>query len=118
MPSNIAPYGKDGDGDGSVNLFSVVDALYSAANYLEAHGWREARTAAGQFAVLRSYNQDNVYAAKVLALARQLELAYKGKVAAGRRLTAFSGTRPPRRGIRLLAAMRLQPLGSYLEALR
>jgi membrane-bound lytic murein transglycosylase B len=122
MPSNIAPYGLDGDGDGAVNLFSVVDALYSAANYLEAHGWRNAKTAAGQFAVLRSYNQDNVYAAKVLALSRQLALADTGKVASGRNLLAslpgkdlsFSA----HRGIRLFAAARLQPLGSYLEALR
>jgi membrane-bound lytic murein transglycosylase B len=125
MPSNIAPYGLDGDGDGAVNLFSVVDALYSAANYLEAHGWRSAKTTAGQFAVLRSYNQDNVYAARVLALSRQLALADKGKGTAGRDLlsslepfpkkTALSG---PRRGVRLFASARVQSLGSYLEALR
>ena len=125
MPSNIAPYGLDGDGDGAVNLFSVVDALYSAAYYLEAHGWRSAKTTAGQFAVLRSYNHDNIYAAKVLALSRQLALADEGKVTAGRNLLAslgsFHGKSPlpgPRLGSRFFASARLQPLGSYLDALR
>jgi hypothetical protein len=65
---------------------------------------------------MRSYNQDNVYAARVLALAKRLELADKGKVAADRHLLAFSATRTPGRGIRLPAG--LQPLGSYLDALR
>jgi membrane-bound lytic murein transglycosylase B len=121
MPSNIAPYALDGDGDGDVNLFSVADALYSAANYLEAHGWRRAGTASRQFAVLHAYNQDNVYAARVLALSRQLALADKGKVAAGRDLLAFPGPSAlsgPRRGGRLFAFARVQPLGSYLETLR
>jgi membrane-bound lytic murein transglycosylase B len=31
MPSNIAPYGKDGNADGRVDLFVHADAIYSIA---------------------------------------------------------------------------------------
>jgi membrane-bound lytic murein transglycosylase B len=123
MPSNIAAYALDGDGDGAVNLFSAVDALYSAANYLEAHGWRKAGTEAGRFAVLRTYNQDNIYAARVLGVARQLELADRGKIPARRNpLSAGSASASPDPGLsragRVPAYARLRSLGSYLEVLQ
>lgn len=34
MPSNIAVYGADGNGDGRVDLFDTSDAIASLANYL------------------------------------------------------------------------------------
>ena len=40
MPSNYARYGLDGDGDGVVDLWgSYVDALTSAAYFLQSLGW-------------------------------------------------------------------------------
>ncbi len=40
MPSNYRRYGRDGDGDGRVDLFnSVPDALESAAHFLAELGW-------------------------------------------------------------------------------
>ena len=40
MPSTYLKYGRDGDGDGRVDIWnSVPDTLESAANYLHALGW-------------------------------------------------------------------------------
>ncbi|MDR3176647.1 MAG: lytic murein transglycosylase [Desulfovibrio sp.] len=80
MPSNIEPYGVDGDRDGKINLFSPVDAMFSAANYLEAHGWRRASTDARRRAVLMAYNDDSMYAAYVLGTAKRMERALAGKL--------------------------------------
>ena len=41
MPSSLARYGVDADGDGRVDLWdSLPDILASTANYLAAHGWQ------------------------------------------------------------------------------
>ena len=126
MPSNIEPYGVDGDKDGKVDLFSVVDAMYSAANYLEQHGWRGAKTQEAKLRVLRAYNQDYVYAAKVLGTSNQLALADKGKIAAGRNPVVHipgggQGYRDPSlRGRRIYVppSARIKSLGSYGDLLR
>ncbi|MDR2800590.1 MAG: lytic murein transglycosylase [Desulfovibrio sp.] len=80
MPSNIETYGVDGDQDGKINLFSPVDAMFSAANYLEAHGWRRASSDARRRAVLMAYNDDSLYAAYVLGTAKRMERALAGKL--------------------------------------
>jgi membrane-bound lytic murein transglycosylase B len=117
MPSNIERYGVDGDKDGRVDLFSPLDAMYSVANYLSANGWRDAKTNAQQFAVIKTYNQDNFYAAHVLGVARHVDLAIAGKVPAGRNALAGIGSAVPytdpslrrdRRG-----ASKIPGLGSY-----
>lgn len=72
MPSNILVYGIDADGDGRVNLFALPDAVYSIANFLAAHGWKQARTPAAQLQVLRRYNHSDIYAATVYGVAMQL----------------------------------------------
>lgn len=69
MPSNITPYGADGDGDGRVDLFNPPDAIASLANYLRKHGWRPDLSAAKRHKVLMSYNHSTVYANTILALA-------------------------------------------------
>ncbi len=41
MPSSLARYGVDADGDGRIDLWdSLPDILASTANYLAAHGWQ------------------------------------------------------------------------------
>lgn len=72
MPSNLVPYGDDGDGDGIVNLFSVPDAIFSAASYLTKHGWQQGTNVASQRAVLKRYNNLNIYANTILALAESV----------------------------------------------
>jgi membrane-bound lytic murein transglycosylase B len=72
MPSNLVPYGDDGDGDGLVNLFSVPDAVFSAALYLTKHGWREGISVDRQRQILKRYNNLNIYANTILALAASI----------------------------------------------
>ena len=125
MPSNIEPYGVDGDGDGKVDLFSVVDAMYSVGNYLEANGWRAAMSPQQQFMVIKTYNQDNIYAAQVLGASNQLALAIKGKVSDARSPLAGVGPVPAsaldpslRRARRVPVAARVKSLGSYESLLQ
>ena len=93
MPSNIARFAKDGDKDGKVDVFNVVDAMYSVANYLESHGWRGARNDAARLSVIRTYNNDTSYAASVLGTSNQLALAQQGKMS-HRRYAVASVERP------------------------
>ena len=93
MPSNIARFAKDGDKDGKVDVFNVVDAMYSVANYLESNGWRGARNEAARLSVIRTYNNDTSYAASVLGTSNQLALAQQGKMS-HRRYAVASVERP------------------------
>lgn len=68
MPSNIAVYGADGDGDGRVDLFSVPDAVASLSNYLARHGWKAGISRARQHKLLMTYNHSQTYANTILAL--------------------------------------------------
>lgn len=94
MPSNIIPYAKDGNKDGTVDVFNVVDAMYSVGNYLEANGWRGARNEAAKISVIRTYNNDGYYAASVLGTSKQLTLAKSGKISHNRH--ALAGVVRPR----------------------
>lgn len=69
MPYSYWKFGVDGDGDGEVDLFnSHADSIFSAANYLAAHGWSED----GKRAV-RRYNNDSAYVYAVFAYAQALK---------------------------------------------
>ncbi len=122
MPSNVIPYAVDGDKDGKANLFSVVDAMYSVANYLEAHGWRGAKTDAQKLEVIKTYNRDDYYAASVLASSKQLSMGARGKISP--KLHALAGVARPRAsGVFLDPCLRnlkpvpesakVKPLGNY-----
>ncbi len=72
MPSNIVPYGADGDGDGVINLFVPADAAASLSNYLVKHGWKSDAPRAKRHAALKTYNRLNIYAETILTLAEAL----------------------------------------------
>jgi membrane-bound lytic murein transglycosylase B len=72
MPSNIIPYGQDGDGDRRVDLFSPADAVFSVAKYLNGHGWKSGLSADQQRVVLRRYNNLTTYANTILTLAESV----------------------------------------------
>jgi membrane-bound lytic murein transglycosylase B len=127
MPSNLATYGVDGDKDGSVNLFSVADAMYSAARYLEDNGWRGARGDAARRRVIMTYNHDGYYASSVLDTSKLLLRALSGKVSATR-LAISGGGGLYNRYARLDPSLRrmgppprkarVQPLGNYKDLLK
>lgn len=68
MPSNLLPYGADGNGDGVVDLFTVSDAVASLSNYLSKHGWKPGISRTRQHALLKTYNRADIYANTILAL--------------------------------------------------
>ena len=69
MPTNIEPYGVDGDGDGVIDVFNMSDAIASTANYLAKHGWKPGLSRAARHKVLKSYNRVDIYPNTILALA-------------------------------------------------
>jgi membrane-bound lytic murein transglycosylase B len=56
MPASMR-FALDGDGDGDIDLFSMPDAIYSVANYLARHKYRER----GRAYSFKRYNPDNNY---------------------------------------------------------
>lgn len=80
MPSNIDPYGADGDSDGCVDLFTAADAIASCANYLARHGWKRGLGRAQQHKLLMTYNHAAIYANTILALSQRIEAPTKKAV--------------------------------------
>lgn len=122
MPSNVGRFAVDGDGDGKIDLFSLPDAIFSVANYLESNGWRRAKTDRQKQAVIYTYNHDNYYASSVLATSKRLERAKKGKVSLqSNALIGGGGRRNPsarldpslRRGRPAPRAAQVKSLGDY-----
>ena len=72
MPSNLGPYGVDGDKDGKVDLFDPADAIPSVGNYLKGHGWKPTLARDERHAVIKRYNNSTVYANTILALAEAI----------------------------------------------
>jgi membrane-bound lytic murein transglycosylase B len=72
LPSNIEYYGRDGDGDGRIDLFNHHDAIFSVAFFLRAHRWEKAQGNKGKKNVLLYYNRSTYYADTVYTLAQKL----------------------------------------------
>ncbi len=80
MPSKIDEFGCDGNNDGVIDLFTLPDAFYSVARYLEAAGRRTATTRQARQAVFYAYNHDNGYASGVLEASERIERGLAGKL--------------------------------------
>jgi membrane-bound lytic murein transglycosylase B len=70
LPSAFLRYGFDGNRDGFVSLYNEVDALWSAANYLASHGYREELPLSERRAILWRYNKSDAYIDTILVVAR------------------------------------------------
>lgn len=73
LPSNIHRYGKDGNGDGRVDLFEHEDAIASVASFLRAHRWQRDQGIQEKKKVLLHYNHSRYYVDTVYRLAQRLE---------------------------------------------
>lgn len=70
MPSNIAKYGADGNGDGRIDLFNKEDAIFSTGRFLKEHGWQgNMKGEESRRAVVMKYNKSAPYVNTVLYLA-------------------------------------------------
>lgn len=74
MPTSLAAYGDDGDGNGRVELGHLPDAVFSVGRYLKENGWRGRMTAERRRKAVHHYNHSQVYVRTVLALAAKVGL--------------------------------------------
>jgi len=72
IPSSYWGYAVDGSGDGRADLYNVADAVFSVGNYLKSFGWKDGLSEEKQRAVVRRYNNSELYAATVLGVAAKL----------------------------------------------
>ena len=72
VPSSLILYGRDGDGDGRVDLQQPADAIISVGEFLASHGWRPDLDPQAQAEVLFQYNRSRTYVRTILALAEKL----------------------------------------------
>jgi membrane-bound lytic murein transglycosylase B len=72
IPSSFWGYAVDGDGDGRADLYNAADAVFSIGNYLKSFGWKAGLTEEQRRAVVRRYNNSELYAGTVLAAAARL----------------------------------------------
>jgi membrane-bound lytic murein transglycosylase B len=73
MPSNILAYGKDGNGDGTIDLATHPDSMASIANFLKRHGWRPGISRKKQEKVIYHYNHSDYYVKTILKIAERLK---------------------------------------------
>jgi len=73
VPSSILTYGKDGNNDGSIDLYTHADAIASIANYLKSHGWHPGISRKKAEKVIYKYNHSEYYVKAILKIADLLK---------------------------------------------
>jgi lytic murein transglycosylase len=76
LPGNVLKYGRDGDGNGKLDLRSKTDALASTANFLRGHGWRRGRgyqPGQGNFGALQGWNSASVYQRAIAIIGKAID---------------------------------------------
>ena len=71
IPSSYVNYAVDGNGDGTIDLLTMSDAMASVANYLKSHGWAD-NDADGKWRAVYAYNHCDNYVNAVFAYAKAL----------------------------------------------
>ncbi len=76
LPGNVLKFGRDGDGNGKLDLRSKADALASTANFLRGHGWRPGRgyqPGQANFAALQGWNSASVYQQAIAIIGKAID---------------------------------------------
>ncbi len=73
MPSNISELAKDGNNDGSIDLFNHADAISSIAFFLKRHGWTPEISNKKAQKVIHHYNHSEKYVDAVLKISKLLK---------------------------------------------
>jgi membrane-bound lytic murein transglycosylase B len=73
MPSNIPELAKDGNNDGSIDLFNHADAIASIAFFLKRHGWKPEISKEKARKVVHYYNHSDKYVDAVLKISKLLK---------------------------------------------
>ncbi len=73
MPSNILVFAKDGDNNGTTNLFDHADAISSIGNYLKHYGWHPGIDREKAYHVIYHYNHSPQYVNTVLKVSAILK---------------------------------------------
>ena len=73
MPSNIPELAKDGNNDGSIDLFNHADAIASVAFYLKHHGWKPGISRQQAEKVVHHYNHSERYVNAVLKISKLIK---------------------------------------------
>lgn len=71
IPTSAKAYGRDGDGDGAINLNTLPDAVASVAHYLRVHGYKTDDPKKRRKAVWH-YNHSEEYVDCILGLADKI----------------------------------------------
>lgn len=76
LPGNALTYGVDGNGDGRLDLYDLVDAMASTANFLRQKGWRPGagyQPGEPNFAVIEAWNAATVYQQAIALMAARID---------------------------------------------
>ena len=76
LPGNALTYGVDGDGDGRLDLYDMVDAMASTANFLRQKGWRPGagyQQGEPNFAVIEAWNAATVYQQAIAIMGARID---------------------------------------------
>lgn len=71
MPATFKSYGVDGNGNGTISAWEVEDAIFSAANYLAASGYKQDPKKA-----VWAYNHADWYVEEVLSVAATFKASF------------------------------------------
>ena len=78
LPSSYLKHAVDGNGDGTIDLFALDDAVYSIASYMKAYGWNNSDPESQRKAIY-SYNNSNDYVDAVITLQHKIEQSNRNR---------------------------------------
>ena len=77
IPTAFLIFAVDGNNDKKIDIFTVPDAVFSVANYLNKNGWREKAKEDYKKKVVFTYNHSKLYCDTVIKLSKIFEKRLK-----------------------------------------